>query len=552
MTSKLLEKIGHNKCGSSDALAVYEDDKGRISGHCFSCGEHVNNPYEGSPVKTISTNNKKTASNSPTVLDIYNNCPIQALPDRGIRLETCEYFGVRVGLSPRDRSIAHHYYPRTRGNTLVSYKDRVVALKKFYNIGESDDLDLFGQLQALAAGGKKIFITEGEMDTLAAWQMLVDEAAGTKWADYKPAVMSLLNGASGAANDFAKLLKVLPAFEEIVLVFDMDEPGQKAAKVVAGVLSQFKVTIAQLPMKDANEMLLANQSKAFKKAVLFTAKPFKPSGMMSVKDIYESARQRVTMGLPWPWPSLTRLTYGRYRGQLVGVAAGTGVGKTAIWHQLIDQIVYKDKLKVGIFMLEEGNNKTIRSIASRFSSHDFNSPESNHTQEELDTALNNLEGKVFLYSHREDKTWESIREQIRYLVLAEGIKDIIIDPIGQMVDDYESSVKNDKLNSIFKDIASMAESLDFTFYYSSHLNAPDSGKPHEEGGRVRAIQLTGSKAMIKASHLIIGVERNTQAEEIEERNTVTLRVLKDRENGRTGWFTANYNPADRTLLEDNT
>jgi hypothetical protein len=55
--------------------------------------------------------------------------------------------------------------------------------------------------------------------------------------------------------------------------------------------------------------------------------------------------------------------------------------------------------------------------------------------------------------------------------------------------------------------------------------------------------------MIKWSHYIIGLERNTQAEDIDERNTMTCRILKDREHGNTGHFTIKYNRETGEFIE---
>ena len=213
-------------------------------------------------------------------------------------------------------------------------------------------------------------------------------------------------------------------------------------------------------------------------------------------------------------------------------------------------------------MLEEGNSKTLRGIAGKLTGKDYNNPTVDYPQQELDDALNMLTDKVYLYDHKLDKTWDSIRAEIRYMVLVEGIRDIILDPISNLTAHLTTSEANEALNAhlttseanealnaIFGEVASMADAMQFTLYYSSHLNLPESGAPHEEGGRVKASQFTGSRAMIKNSHYIIGIERNTQAEDELLRNTSTIRLLKDRENGNTGFFTCFYDKEKRTFLE---
>jgi twinkle protein len=389
---------------------------------------------------------------------------------------------------------------------------------------------------------------------MAAYQMLTDLERGTQYEQYKPAVVSLTRGAD-KSDDGTKVVNELAAqqafinkFEQVVLLFDQDEAGQKSAAAVARLWPD-KVRIAKLPMKDANDMLRAGKAQEFKRAVIWNADQYKPSGIVRVADVFEKARKKAEYGLPYPWPTLTKLTYGRRRGEMIGIGAGVGCGKTTFWHQLEHQIINIDKGKVGVFMLEEPTAKTLKMIAGRFAGKNFHDPATVYAQEELDAAINRLSDHIILWDNQEDSKWESIKSAIRHMVLVEGCKDIILDPISALTFHLDSSKTNDELNKIFGEVSAMTQALGFTLYYSSHLNPPESGPPHEEGGRVKAAQFTGSRAMIKWSHYIIGLERNTQAVDEDERNTVTCRILKDREFGNTGYFPIKYNKSTGDFME---
>jgi twinkle protein len=78
----------------------------------------------------------------------------------------------------------------------------------------------------------------------------------------------------------------------------------------------------------------------------------------------------------------------------------------------------------------------------------------------------------------------------------------------------------------------------------SHLKRPD-GKGHEEGAATSLAQLRGSGAIAQLSDMVLGLERNGQAEDTEERNTTYVRVLKNRFSGITG-------PAGRLLYNHTT
>ena len=78
----------------------------------------------------------------------------------------------------------------------------------------------------------------------------------------------------------------------------------------------------------------------------------------------------------------------------------------------------------------------------------------------------------------------------------------------------------------------------------SHLKRPDS-KGHEEGAATSLAQLRGSGSIAQLSDMVIGLERNGQAEDVQERNTTRVRVLKNRFSGTTG-------PAGALLYSRNT
>jgi twinkle protein len=67
----------------------------------------------------------------------------------------------------------------------------------------------------------------------------------------------------------------------------------------------------------------------------------------------------------------------------------------------------------------------------------------------------------------------------------------------------------------------------------SHLKRPEN-KGHEEGAATSLAQLRGSGAIAQLSDMVIGLERNGQADDKNERNTTRVRVLKNRFSGITG------------------
>jgi len=67
----------------------------------------------------------------------------------------------------------------------------------------------------------------------------------------------------------------------------------------------------------------------------------------------------------------------------------------------------------------------------------------------------------------------------------------------------------------------------------SHLKRPEN-RGHEEGAATSLAQLRGSGAIAQLSDMVLGLERNGQADDATERNTTRVRVLKNRFSGITG------------------
>src|SRR5690606_19453447 len=109
--------------------------------------------------------------------------------------------------------------------------------------------------QAKEAGGRKLVITEGELDCVAFYQMCKQLNAGTKYAEFNPSVVSLSHGAASAARVLAKFAsEINRTFEQVVLAFDRDEAGKKATEEVLRILPD--ALVADLPCKDLNECLI--------------------------------------------------------------------------------------------------------------------------------------------------------------------------------------------------------------------------------------------------------------------------------------------------------
>lgn len=527
--SKFVENIQCHKCGSSSGLAVYQDNKGEFNGYCFACGTtYREHPYGDrsdteiesctrTEYRTQRQENSQSSGENTSIEEIERNSSIRSLPERGLDQEVCEKYGVRSAVDPINGETTHHYSPFYQDGKLIAYQEREVATKKFTMIGLGKNLPLFGK-NICGTGGKMLVITEGPTDCMAAYQMFMERGKNYR-------VCALPNGANPRSvfND----LDWVESFDNVFIALDQDKPGNKAAKEIAEALSPGKAHIMSFEEKDPNDMLVAGKGAQFFNS-LYNAQPYRPDGIVGVDDVFEEAIKPVKWGLSWPWPTLTAATYGYRRGELYGFGAGSGGGKTESFKEIADHVIYTHKLPLGVIFLEEPVSKTLKVLAGKHVNKRFHVPDGNWTIDELTTGISELRGKVYLYNHFGGKDWESIKAKIRYMVVALGIKDILLDHLTALVAQEENEYK--ALNRIMEEMASLTQELDFTLFYISHLRKP-VGTPHEEGGRVHADQFKGSGAIVYWSNFLFGCERNQQSEDEIERNTTTFRILKDRNTG---------------------
>lgn len=519
---EFVEHVACQWCGSSDARAVYSD------GHtyCFAC----NAEEAWQPATPAATRNTPaaTAQRQPQTLQRQpDKEPMKTdlLTTRKLTPETCTHYGVEC---------------LDNGDVVFPYKKAKkyrTTEKEFNWSGYSKNVGLFGQDKFPIGSSKTIIVTEGEYDAMAAFQML----AGTV------ACVSVENGAGGALDSFKRQYEWLDSFDKIYIAFDGDEPGIKAAKECADVIPH-KTYIVQHGtfFKDANDYLLYGDASGWINTYK-SAQQHKPEGIVQLADVLDSLLQDEKEGLPWVFPTLTKLTHGRREGELYGFGAGVGMGKTDIFTQSIAYDLDVLRQPVGVFYLEQPIKETALRIAGKIDGKIYHT---RATKEEYTPSLISLSGKpLFLFNHFGSKEWEVIKQKMVFLAKAYDVKLFYLDHLTALVADEKDERR--ALDSIMADMASMAQRNKIIIHFVSHLTTPAGGESHEEGSKVRERDFTGSRAIARWSHFMFGIEGNKNAEQKEQRNKRRFRVIKDRYTGQaTGEsFGLTYNPQTGMLEE---
>lgn len=439
------------------------------------------------------------------------------LPKRGISAETCRRFKYGVGSKADGTPVQVADY----GDGVQKYR----AAGKIFSWANrpKGKFPLFGK-HCWRSGGKRVVITEGEIDALS-----YAEATNCSWP-----VVSVCDGTGSAVRCVAEHIEWLSAFDEIVIMFDMDEPGQEAAVKVAEMLPVGKVKIAQLPRKDANEVLLELGGQELFKAP-FNAAVWRPDGIREGMELLDAVLIPPAAGLDYPWPFLNDVMHGQRTKEMVTWVAGTGSGKSQVLREVARHLWVAHGQRVGVIALEEANVDSALGQISLEVSRPLHLPAVRKTvsDDEIKRAAEKvLPGFVF-YDHWGSVEADVLLPKIRYMAVSLGIKFIIIDHISIMVSGMAAEGDERKrIDQLVTQLRSLCSELDIGLHIVSHLRK-NEGTPHEEGGQISLQDIRGSGAPAQLSNFVVGLERNQQAEG-EKKNVTNVRVLKNRLTGQTG------------------
>lgn len=533
----LCGRTGHS-CGSRQGLNLYEEPDGRITGFCFSCKAYEPNPLGGNTMEQAKIERTtKSPEEIQKELEEIASYPIKGLDDRKIGAGTMKYFGCRVSLDgERQEEVEVHYYPYDDITTgeLSGYKVRIVEGKRIFSLGGLKNVYPFGWKQALESGSPRLYITEGEIDAMSLFSVIMQKNKGTQYEGNTPAVVSIPHGAASASRDISKILPELRKhFKEVVLVFDQDDAGRASVEDVLRILPEAKV--ATVPGKDVNDCVVNGHIKALINAVMFNATKHKNTRVVMGSELAMAAKERPTMGLSWPWQGMTKLTRGIRRGEVYYIGSGVKMGKSEVVNALAVHMMTEHNAPVFLVKPEEAKEQTYKRLVGKAAGRIFHDPDIPFDEEAFDAAEPTIGDKAIILDSYQFVDWNTLKLDISYVVKEYGVKDIIIDPITVFTAGMNAAEANDFLIQMSQDLAAMAKDLDFTAYIFCHLKAPTQGEPHERGGEVLSTQFTGSRGMMRSCHMMIGMSGNKSPDIPEEdRNIRKLTILEDRAFGVSG------------------
>jgi len=516
---------------SGDNLAEYTDHY-----YCFACGY-----------------SKQKGSTVEEKIDPISFSPVRGsvvgLQHRLIDEKTARQFGYETVVSNgKEVEIANYY----KDGVLVGQHLRGPN-KSFVWRGSSKGVELFGQHLWKSQGGKRLVITEGEIDCMTVCQLL-----GNTWP-----VVSIPNGTQSALKAIKDNLEFISGYQEVILCFDNDEPGRAAVQQVASILPPGKCKVVSLPYKDANECLQKGASKAVVSAI-WEAQIYSPDEILHISKIAENKDSAKDIKVyPFPFDGLSEFLIGQRSGEITLWASGTGSGKSTLLRELMMHHLEEGR-SVGAIMLEESPeetmddmislmlNKPVRALRATRMMNELRAkmgkPPINVaivddlSDEEYAEARKKLCGTHFyIYDHLGNNALINLLARIEYMAVSLKVSVIVLDHItaaaaGLMgINDKDIEGGNNEriiIDTLMKELRSLVVRTGVRIDIVSQLRKND--KAYEEGDRITLQDLRGSGALSSVPNTVIALERDRQNPDQTRANTTIVRVLKNRLTGKSG------------------
>ncbi|MDB9857927.1 toprim domain-containing protein, partial [Amylibacter sp.] len=423
-----------------------------------------------------------------------------------------------------DGAIDAHYYPYYSGNTLAGYKVRNLP-KSFTSIGSVRG-GLFGQ--TLYNGGKRLVITEGELDAMA-----VQSAWYKRYKTFYP-VVSLRSASS--IKDLIEAREWIRNFEEVILWLDNDDAGKSAMKEAARIIGYDKIKVAKSSEKDASDLWIKDPDQVLK--TIYDAVDYTPAGILTKNELWEQLEKYNELeSVPYPpfMDGLNDKLKGMRFGEITLWTSGTGSGKSTLLREIGFHLLQSTQDKIGIISLEESPAETARKMAGMAINR--NSAKEEISIEDLKVGFDVVFGddRVMVLDHQGSISDGSIMDFLEYMCL-NGCKYLFVDHITILASEgAEGLTGNEAIDKIMNDLLRLVKKYEVWIGLISHLRKTDNkGKSFEEGKLPSMDDIRGSGSIKQISMDIIAFARNAGSENLEERNTIKTKVLKCRYTGLTG------------------
>jgi len=503
------------ECGSSDAYS-FNGTKGQ--GYCHACelktwlhnDEIWAKRGSGKGYKLGTNNSAVQVVEDFTPKDIKEPTGGTFVGMRGITSSTMEKFNVKT-----DGDKQHYVYPSG------GVKTRYISTKDFSASNLRSD-ELFGMNLFPVNASRIVTITEGEVDTMSAWQML------SQGSTYTNPVVSLPS-ATPSGKLWEKCKGWLDSFEKIILSVDNDTAGAKVAETMFDLFPTKVYMMDHGSHKDANDFLQAGDQKAYKSA-WWGARKYSPAGFTAGVDAWMSAidGEDPYEYTPTPIEAYNKIGKGLVKGGITVVKAPPGTGKSSYLRMLMHFLAVKQDKVTAALMMEEVKSVTGRAMATyqlgtnvkTKEDAEFNGVSEDQVKEAIKVVLGETGERFVSFDINPQDPVEDTLKQCKYAISVYNAEYIFIDHLQRLAYLSGTDGATAALTELGVKLTELAKRRNVGIICISHVNSD---------GRTKYASSIEEEAIV-----LIEMSRDKKSEDIQERNTTYLEITKNRPYALTG------------------
>ena len=507
-------------CGSSDAFS-YDTDK-RI-GKCHSCGSGYPSKKQmfdwareeyPLPEKPIDVMKLEVAKST------YEGI-------RGLDPDVAKIYGIQLQLSADDVPVRYAFKHKE------NVKYRGYDEKKFWTKERGIAMDdLFGP--EFNAGGKRLYLTEGEFDAASLYQAL-----GKTYP-----VMSIPS-ASISEKFIKKNIDYIKSFTEVVYAGELDDAGRKAAERLYAAIPEKFWYIPLTKYKDANDFL-QNGAETELKWIALKPQRYAPDNFFCTDEDVEKAIREENPYEYVPtghqgWDDKMR---GLVKGGITFIKAPRGTGKTELIRYFETAMLKSEDTRIALLHAEEVKSMTYRAMATYELGINVRTKDDakwNGVSEEdvIKAAQAATKGeRTIIFEMRANDDPMKVLEYVRLAATVYGAGYIFIDHVQRLAYLSASGVDGATalLTALGSRMAQLCKELNIGVIFISQVNSEGTTKY--------------AAALEEEAIICVKLERDLESEDEIEQNTTRFVVDKNRCFSKLGDAGAVWYDPDSTLLSE--
>tara|TARA_R110000824_G_scaffold3710_1_gene17639 strand:+ start:538 stop:2148 length:1611 start_codon:yes stop_codon:yes gene_type:complete len=532
MSNRTHQPCPYEDCSSSKAFSWDENEK---VGFCHKCSKSY--PTAGmSKLKVFDwvkddyplKQRKENIMRKEIVSGMYK------MPDgsliRGISESVCRLYGIQIQVDA-DNNPVRYAFKWSNNTRYRGYDDKKFWMKE----KNKAPVDLFGPDFNIGSSNR-LYLTEGEFDAASLYEIL-----GQTFP------VKSMDGSSLSENFIKKNFEQIRSFKEIVYAGELDSAGSKAADRLYQLFPDKFFYVPMSKHKDANEFLMAGDGNE----LMWSAKKpqrFSPDnfhiGDLDISDTIK--RENPYSYVPTGHSGLDDKIRGLVKGGLTFVKAPRGGGKTEMVRFFECGLLANDsEVKVGMVHMEEMRSTTYRAMATYELNINVRTKEDAVTnsvsEDEVIAAAQKMSNdRTVVFELRSHDDPLKILDYVRTAATVYGVDYVFIDHVQRLA--YLSQGGADgatsMLTAVGSRMAQLAKELDIGVVFISQVN--DDGRTKYAG------------ALEEEAIICIKLERDTESEDEDVRNTTNFIVDKNRPFSKLGSAGSIYYDPDTTLLSEET